>query len=143
LPPLGFSGTFGPCFQHSPTAFALHVREAVVVSVSFAGLCSAELGFPSLESGEYADRLGGLVNYMANPAQAVFQPPFGRRLPPIPRGGALFMQPVYTSLLANAATRHLPDDPHVRRFSAGMPRGTGQVFRIISDSLDFHGGEFP
>lgn len=131
LPPLAFAGTFGPTFQYSPVAFYLRIKHVTLVNVSFNSLCAPTLGFPNCVSGEYI-ALGGAIEYRITAGTGLFAAPFCSFLPPIPEGGEVFLQPIFKQLLAGNPPEAIITD-HVRRFSAGMPRGAGLVFRVSPD----------
>jgi hypothetical protein len=123
-PGINFVGPESPCFQGSPTCFALRINDFCLLNVSGISSCSRRLGFP------YAN-----PKYLRDDGQLeiTVEVGSGRIMRPVQRdlafpNAVLLHQPIFRTCFTDENTKKILDTEWARARSLNWEEGCGAVF---------------
>ncbi len=129
---INFLGPESPCFQHSPTCFALLVNDLCLVNASGVALCSRRLGFPYPHVLSYQPD-GSIEVTIKAGSQRVMRPVERGPGPIMP---VMLYQPVFRGCLVRDQFRFHFDNEWVRSHSLDWDAGYGKIFMQKGDQVE-------
>ena len=128
---INFIGPESPCFQHSPTCFALLIDDFCFINVAGISICSKRLGFPFAQPRHLRD--DGMVEVSIGLGTGCVMRPVLKDL--VLAHAVLVHQPVYQICLEGAEARGALESEWLKRRSLKWEEGIGGVFIEKSDSV--------